>query len=281
MAPDNKDGPASFQAVADKNEQAIDEDSDVDDDFAQLQRVQSKKRREDKQQKPRIQELLDPHPFAPNIRPLGISDLQSAIALENAAFTDPQHRASAEKIEYRLTTCPELSLGVFQTVVPGQIKDVDMFPALDFAHSVETKRPDGAKSVLIAHIIATASNSAVVTDKTMDIPPKWKIDKGNGEVGHLEGGKVICMHSLAVAPKMQGCGLGKLVIKSFLQQMKTIGSERVALICQDYLVTYYERFGFKHVGKSSAKFGGGGWHNMIFDLGGGGSAPGTSSSSSS
>ncbi|KAJ4390037.1 hypothetical protein N0V93_007510 [Gnomoniopsis smithogilvyi] len=280
MTPDNRDGPVSIQAAADKNEQAIDEeDSDVDDDFAQLQRIQSAKRREDKQQKPRIQELLDPFPFAPNIRPLGTSDLRSAIALENAAFTDPQHRASSEKIEYRLTTCPELSLGVFQTVVPGQIKDVDMFPALDFAHSVETKRPDGAKSVLIAHIIATASNSTVVTDKTMDIPANWKGVKGNGELGHLEGGRVICMHSLAVAPKMQGCGLGKLVIKSFLQQMKTIGSERVALICQDYLVTYYERFGFKHVGKSNAKFGGGGWHNMIFDLGGG-AAPCTSSSSS-
>lgn len=132
-----------------------------------------------------------------------------------------------------MTTCPELSLGVFQTVVPGQIKDVDMYPALDFAHPVETRRPNGAKSVLIAHIIATASNSPVVTDKTMEIPMKWKSAKGNGEVGHLEGGRVICMHSLAVAPKMQGCGLGKLVIKSFLLQMKNLGSERVALICQD------------------------------------------------
>lgn len=101
MAPDNKAGPASTQALADKNEQVIDEDdSDVDDDFAQLQRIQSAKRREDKQLKPRIQELLDPFPFAPNIRPLGMSDLQSAIALENAAFTDPQHRASAEKVGY-------------------------------------------------------------------------------------------------------------------------------------------------------------------------------------
>lgn len=117
--------------------------------------------------------------------------------------------------------------------MPGQIKDVDMFPALEFAHPVESNRPDGAKSVLIAHIIATASNSKVVTDKTMALPEKWKTVKGKGDVGHLEGGRVICMHSLAVAPKMQGCGLGKLVIKSFLQQMKAIGSERVALICQD------------------------------------------------
>lgn len=124
-------------------------------------------------------------------------------------------------------------MGVFQTVVPGQIKDVDMFPALEFAHRVETKRPNGARSVLIAHIIATASNSKVVTDNTMSIPANWNGIGGKGDVGHLEGGRVICMHSLAVAPKMQGCGLGKLVIKSFLQQMKAIGSERVALICQD------------------------------------------------
>lgn len=41
-------------------------------------------------------------------------------------------------------------------------------------------------------------------------------------------------------------------------------------------MTYYERFGFKHAGESNAKFGGGGWHDMIFDLGVG-SAPGTSS----
>lgn len=116
MAPDNKAGPVSTQALADKNEQVIDEDdSDVDDDFAQLQRIQSAKRREDKQLKPRIQELLDPFPFAPNIRPLGMSDLKSAIALENAAFTDPQHRASAEKVSHIQKREGEKSLAGFDS----------------------------------------------------------------------------------------------------------------------------------------------------------------------
>lgn len=79
---------------------AIDDADDiVDDEFADLQRTLSAKRREekDKGRENRIQDIL-PFPFAPNIRPLGISDLQSVIALENAAFPDPQHRASPEKV---------------------------------------------------------------------------------------------------------------------------------------------------------------------------------------
>lgn len=30
-----------------------------------------------------------------------------------------------------------------------------------------------------------------------------------------------------------------------------------------YLVSYYERFGFKRQGESKAEFGGGGWHDMV------------------
>lgn len=127
-----------------------------------------------------------------------------------------------------------MSLGVFQTVVPDQVKDLDIFPTLATAHSVETDRPDQAKSVLMAHIVATASNSKTIQDCDMEIPGNWKTsqNKQSGK-GHVEGGKTICLHSLAVSPKLQGCGLGKLVMKSFLQQMKALGSERVALICQD------------------------------------------------
>lgn len=245
---------------------AID-DEEADEEFAELQRTMSSKRRDDKEKgkENRIQEIL-PFPFSPNIRPLGISDLWSTVALENAAFSDPQHRASPEKLEYRLTKCPELSLGVFCTVVPDSAKDFDI-ETLATAHPVETDRPDQAKSVLLAHIIATASSSSIVQDSDMEIPAGWRTSQvQHVDKGHREGGRTICVHSLAVSPKLQGCGLGKLIMKSFLQQMKNLGAERVALICQNYLVTYYERFGFKHAGKSKAEFGGGGWHDMVFDL---------------
>lgn len=35
------------------------------------------------------------------------------------------------------------------------------------------------------------------------------------------------------------------------------------LIVIQYLVSYYERFGFKNQGASQAMYGGGGWHNMV------------------
>lgn len=132
-----------------------------------------------------------------------------------------------------------MSLGVFQTVVPNQVTDLDIFPTLTTAHSVETDRPDQAKSVLMAHIVATASNSETVHDCDMEIPANWKTSqhKQSGK-GHTEGGKTICLHSLAVSPKLQGCGLGKLIMKSFLQQMQALGSERVALICQDVRLAF-------------------------------------------
>lgn len=104
MAPEKTDDPPA-PLINDKDEGAVvdEEDDDLDDALAELQRIQSAKRREgkEKNQKNRIQEVL-PFPFAPNIRPLGISDLQSAVALENAAFTDPQHRASLEKVGFFL-----------------------------------------------------------------------------------------------------------------------------------------------------------------------------------
>lgn len=95
-----EDEQAPSALIDEANEAAFDEeDDDLDDEFAELQRIQSAKRREakDKAHLNRIQEVL-PFAFAPNIRPLGISDLQSAVVLEDEAFPHPPHRASPEKV---------------------------------------------------------------------------------------------------------------------------------------------------------------------------------------
>jgi hypothetical protein len=72
------------------------DDGDLDDDFIMIQRTISQKRRE-KASECSITKRL-PFTFAPNIRPLSVSDLQSCIALENAAFPHPEHRCSPEKV---------------------------------------------------------------------------------------------------------------------------------------------------------------------------------------
>lgn len=132
-------------------------------------------------------------------------------------------------------------MGVFHTVVPDQVQELEIFPTLETAHTVETDRPDQAKSVLLAHIVATASHSMTVQDHDMDIPKNWRTSQGSASEnkGHVEGARTICLHSLAVLPKLQGCSLGKLVMKSFLQQMKALGAERVVLLCQDVGLPYF------------------------------------------
>ncbi|KAI0011273.1 polyamine acetyltransferase [Xylariaceae sp. FL0662B] len=250
-------------------EDAIDDTEDLPDNFVDIQKTISDSRRRQSHGKKGISEIL-PFRYAPNIGPLTISDLESCTVLETAAFTNPKHRATKEKIEYRLLACPELSLGLFCTVVPANAGGFEI-DTLATARPVETGRSDGAVSVLMAHIIGTRSNDERVTEAAMDYPRDFRTNRrrnttGEGP-GHLETGRTICLHSLAVHPKLHGCGLGKLIMKSYLQLIKNSRmADRVSLICQEYLINYYVRFGFKHLGPSQAKFGGGDWHDMTFEL---------------
>ncbi|KAF3067490.1 Polyamine N-acetyltransferase 1 [Daldinia childiae] len=252
-------------------ENAVDDSEDLpDDDFIKATQTKNYTQRHHHNRPPgrlgRVQELV-PFPFLPNVRPLTISDLESCVALEDAAFADPAHRATREKFEYRLSVCPELCLGLFCTVAPDKTEgfEIDTLPT---AHPVETGRENGAKSVLMAHIVATRSHDEIVTDKAMDYPRDFRTNKRNTTgLGHQEAGGTICIHSFAVHPKLQGCGLGKLLMKSYLQQLRNSECAlRCSLICRGYLVTFYERFGFLHLGESSVKFGGGGWHNMSLSI---------------
>ncbi|KAI1321993.1 hypothetical protein F5Y16DRAFT_387935 [Xylariaceae sp. FL0255] len=272
MATDNDDKFSS-------NDAAVDDTEDLSDDFVEMQKTISNERRREKNAHGHgISDLL-PFQFAPNIRPLTISDLESCVALENAAFANPNHRCSKEKFEYRLTSCSELSMGVFCTVVPAKAhaESFDM-DTLGTARPVETGRDDGAVSMLMAHIIATRSHDDVVTDDAMGLPlpqhsggssdEKGVEQRQRQRLGNQESGRTLCIHSLAVHPKVQGVGIGKLILKAYLQQVKNSDlADRVALICQEYLINYYKRFGFTHAGPSKASFGGGGWHDMTFQLG--------------
>ena len=90
---------AEDQSPRPEADQAVDESSDVDGDFAALQKLLSQKRRAAKDSPElRLQKALPfVGTFSPNIRPLTINDLASCIELENAAFPNPEHRASPQK----------------------------------------------------------------------------------------------------------------------------------------------------------------------------------------
>ena len=85
------------------NDDAVDESAEADGDFVKLQKnLNQKKRAGQGSTDSRIQKVF-PFPFLPNIRPLTVSDLESAVALESAAFHSPEFRATPEKV--RLVPC--------------------------------------------------------------------------------------------------------------------------------------------------------------------------------
>ncbi|KAK6189351.1 hypothetical protein LQW54_013361 [Pestalotiopsis sp. IQ-011] len=254
---------------------AIDDSDDLDDEHAEIQKTisNSRKRQSLKNGDMKVQEVL-PFPFLPNTRPLTVSDLDSCVTLENAAFTNPEHQCSREKFEYRLSSCPELCIGVFCTVSPEAAKGWEI-ETCRTAHPVETGRDDGSVSVLFAHVVGTKCRGEVIADGDMDYPRDFHTDKkGRPGVGHQEDGRTVAIHSLAVHPKLQGCGLGKLILKAYMQQVNNSGTaDRISLISQGYLVNYYTRFGFVHKGESKAAYGGGGWHDLTITLSGPPSPP--------
>ncbi|RDW79764.1 hypothetical protein BP6252_04402 [Coleophoma cylindrospora] len=187
--------------------------------------------------------------LVPYTRPLTINDLDSVVALENAAFTDPNERASEEKassscfisclrkhrfnghLRYRLSKCGELCLGLFCTMEPGSDSKAE---TLATGRPVETSRKDGAVCVLIGHVIAAKTNASIVTDQSMDFPKDWASNPSISDIGHQEAGRTICLHSVAILPEFQGRGLGRVLLLAYMQQMNGAGiADRLALLAHD------------------------------------------------
>ena len=163
---------------------------------------------------------------------------------------------------YRLSTCPELCLGLFST---SNSKDsLASAGTYDAALPIDSFTP-ARKSVLLAHVIATKCESVTVTDDSMDFPPAWQGVIGPSESrGHQENGRTIAVHSLAVLPAYQGMGLGKTIMKAYVQRMESSGiGNRCALLAHDPMVLFYNLLGFTNKGESKCNFGGGGWNDMV------------------
>ncbi|KAF4258927.1 hypothetical protein KXX13_007105 [Aspergillus fumigatus] len=187
------------------------------------------------------------HPF---VQTLTVSNVDDCVEVENA-FPENE-RCSREKFIYRLTKCPELSLGLFTIpIVPkGQPKP----------------RP-----TLIGHIVATRTSTQLVTDNAMKLPPNWRsarVVTENGEtIGHDEYGSTIAIHSLAVLPEYQGKQVGSTLMKSYIQRIREAAiAERISIIAHDHLVPFYQSFGFENRGPSKCQFGGGGWTDLVLEF---------------
>ncbi|UQC87563.1 acetyltransferase [Colletotrichum lupini] len=155
------------------------------------------------------------------------------------------------QIEYRLTVCPELCLGLFVRKGKSSPESVIRQGITPVYSPSETSSRDE----LIAHTISTKSISPVVTDEDMAVPSAWKINPtATYDVGHRPEGRTITLHSLAVAPHFQKSGYGKTLMAYYIEHMmQTAQAERISILTYDRLVSYYEKLGFTHYGKSQSE----------------------------
>ena len=108
--------------------------------------------------------------------------------------------------------------------------------------------------------------------------------------GHNEAGRTLAVHSVAVLPAYQGLGVGRTLMKAYVQRMvESDIADRIAILVRkdtdaakqgkenvkmegdstekgevsDYTQGFFEKLGFEHKGASGVKRGEGQWLNMV------------------
>ncbi|KAH7160820.1 hypothetical protein EDB81DRAFT_839290 [Dactylonectria macrodidyma] len=247
---------------------AIDDDGDADEEMVMAKRNFTQLRIQKRNSEAGLMKKVIPFHWAPMLSPLTENDIETCVTLENAALSDPTHRASRENIEYRIRKSGGVCYGLFNTYRPGEAKDWRI-ATMDLSRPVESGRTDHAKHVMFAHILATIGKHPVITDADMEFPENWRdpVASKGSPLGHQSSGRTVCLHSCAVCPEVQGVGIGKTAMKAYLQLMNESGmADRVALICKPYSVQFYKCFGFRDLGLSTEALAGQGWHAMVLDL---------------
>jgi ribosomal protein S18 acetylase RimI-like enzyme len=80
---------------------------------------------------------------------------------------------------------------------------------------------------------------------------------------HCPNGKYQTVFGLAVTPEYQRKGYASLLIQHLIKISKERGQLGVVLTCKDYLIDFYRRNGFEHLGQSASSHGGVNWNDML------------------
>ncbi|KAL6795189.1 hypothetical protein J3E68DRAFT_403556 [Trichoderma sp. SZMC 28012] len=221
----------------------------------------------------RSEEFLSAFPFCfnPKLAFLKPQHVVTAIELEQVAFQHSVRGFCSPLVEYRVRFSYNLSFGLFNICDMTERKDWWMVTKVR-GWNIDGC-PEDVRRLMFVHIIATLGCSPVVTDEDMDYPKNWlKMLHGDEIspselVGHRPEGRTVCIHSIAVCPRLQGLGLGTATLKSYVQRLNSAGlADRVALICRKSETRFFQKCGFRNIGRSDTKTLPGEFYNMVFDL---------------
>lgn len=83
---------------------------------------------------------------------------------------------------------------------------------------------------------------------------------------HDENGKNQMLFGVLTEPDFQHKGYGSILMQYVILDCKIQKKAAIILTCKDKYISYYEKFGFRVVGKSDSTHGGVEWNEMRLDL---------------
>lgn len=80
---------------------------------------------------------------------------------------------------------------------------------------------------------------------------------------HDHSGAYMCVFGIDVEPPYQGRGIGKALMRAYIDLAKSRKKKGIVLTCKKRLKPFYESFGFTCLGQSQSTHGGALWYDML------------------
>gem|GEM_PF-430583 len=84
--------------------------------------------------------------------------------------------------------------------------------------------------------------------------------------GAEAGGAYFCLLTVVVAPQHRGQGYAAALLAAVIAQARRDRLAGIALMCEEPLIPFYEKFGFAYIRRSASQHGGIVWHEMQLGL---------------
>ncbi len=83
---------------------------------------------------------------------------------------------------------------------------------------------------------------------------------------HNVNGKWQTVFGINTLPEYRKRGVGGLMLQAVIEEAKKSGRQGCVLTCKDYLLSFYESYGFRSMGESESSHGGAKWNDMILEF---------------
>lgn len=108
---------------------------------------------------------------------------------------------------------------------------------------------------IIGIVNGCVTDSPVITDELFE-----------PEGGHNPNGKNQTIFGLLVDPRYQKKGIAASLMNYMMETARQAGRKKMILTCKEYLIKYYEGFGYVNQGVSNSTHGGAVWYDMMAAL---------------